>query len=82
MGLTTQASFRIRTWSVPHLMPVPEEINTQNIAKFLEQFMSRWIELETSFFSFFKRTLQKSKCCPSMKCQLSPRVETSRGGDG
>ena len=41
VGLTTQASFRIRTWSVPHLEPVPEEINVRNIAKFLEQFMSR-----------------------------------------
>ena len=56
---------------MPHLVPVPEEINTQNIAKFLEQFMSRSIELETSFFHF-----------SSLKCQLSPRVETSRGGDG
>lgn len=59
MGLTTQASLRIRTWSVPHLMPVPEEINTQNIAKFLEQFMSRWIELETSFFHFSSEHFRK-----------------------
>ena len=59
MGLTTQANFRICTWGVPHLVPVPEEINTQNIAKFLEQFMSRSIELETSFFHFSSEHFRK-----------------------